>query len=162
MKTKFTIKAYLPLPLSIAFLYLIIIILPTFFISSEYEDKLFIKIFLPSIFIFSFVMLFFGEVRTKCIIVELYKNEIIVKKFFGLTSDTYKVSEIEGWKYSHLTSKSGTYEYLYLYKGDKKIIKISQFYHSNYFKIKNQIQADFKYLGYEKLSYYDEFKEIFK
>ncbi len=70
-------------------------------------------------FLFSFVLLFFGEIRTKLIIVELLKNEISVKRFFRLQSKSYKKSEFSGLKYSHLMSKGGTYEYLYLYKGEK-------------------------------------------
>lgn len=162
MKTKFTIKAFLLVILTFVFLYLIIIIVPTFYTSEYYADKLFPKIFIPTLMISTFIMLLFGELRTKFVTVELTKNDIKVKRFFGIKTDSYNFSELEGWKYSHLTSKAGTYEYLYLYKNGKKIIKISEFYHKNYFKIKNQIQADLKYLGYEKFSLLDELKEIFK
>lgn len=162
MKSKFTIKAFLPLILSFAFLYLIIITVPGFYTSEYYADKLFPKIFIPTLMIFTFIMLVFGELRTKFITIELQKNEIRVKRFFGIINEVYNLSELEGWKYSHLTSKGGTYEYLYIYKNGKKIIKISEFYHKNYFKIKNQIQADLKYIGYENFSLLDELKEIFK
>lgn len=80
----------------------------------------------------------------------------------GLKTETYKFSEIEGWKYSHLTSRGGTYEYLYLYQDNKKIIKISEFYHKNYLQLKNKVQENFKSLGYEQFSLLDEFKEIFR
>jgi hypothetical protein len=161
MKTKFTFKAFLTTLLLIPFLYLIIVVIPGIIITENYNPPLFPRIFIPSILIFSFLIVF-GEVRTKCISVTINKNEIVVKRFFGLQAKTYKLSEIEGWKYSHLTGKGGTYEYLYLYKDGTKVVKISQFYHKNYFQIKNYIQGNFKYLGYEKLSYSDEFKEIFK
>jgi len=161
MKTKFTFKAFLPALLLIPFLYLIIIVIPRIIITENYNTPLFPRIFIPSILIFSFLIVF-GELRTKCIIITINKNDIIVKKFFGLLTKTYKFSEIEGWKYSHLTGKGGTYEYLYLYKDGMKVIKMSQFYHKNYFQIKNYIQGNFKYLGYEQFSYIDEFKEIFK
>ncbi|MCT2407489.1 hypothetical protein NZD88_08060 [Chryseobacterium antibioticum] len=161
MKTKFTIKSLLPSILSIAFLFLVVLTLPTFFRDPYYEKNLF-AIFFPFLFTFSFIVLFFGEVRTKCIILKINRNEIIIKRFWGLQTKSYQFSEIEGWKYSHLTSKGGTYQYLYLYKNGSKIAKISQFYHVNYYQIKNQIQAQFKYLGYEKFSYIDEFKETFR
>ncbi|REC54915.1 MULTISPECIES: hypothetical protein [Chryseobacterium] len=162
MKTKFTFKALLVYILSIAFLYLFILIIPRIFIEGDYSMPLFPKIFLPSIITFSFIMLVFGEIRTKCITLIIEKNEITVKRFFGIFTKSYKISEIEGWKYSHLTGKGGTYEYTYLYKNNNKIIKISQFHHRNYFQVKNHIQGKFKYLGYEKFSYIHEFKEIFK
>lgn len=161
MKTKFTFKAYLSPLLLIPFLYLIISVIPGIIITENYSTPLFPRIFIPSILIFSFLIVL-GELRTKCISVIISKNEIVVKRFFGILTKIYTISEIEGWKYSHLTGKGGTYEYLYLYKAGNKVVKISEFYHKNYFKIKNHIQGNFKYLGYEKLSYIDEFKEIFK
>jgi|SRR5690606_11714729 len=119
------------------------------------------KIFVLGLIIFTVSYLVFGELRTKYINVELNKNEIIVKRFFGLKAERYRVSDIEGWKYSLLPSRGGTYEYLYLYKNNKKQIKISEFYHKNYKQLKSEIQAQYKSLGYEKFSYLDELKEIF-
>jgi hypothetical protein len=160
MKTKFSFRVLLIYILSIAFLFLIILIIPGIF--TDHAIPLFLRIFIPTMFSFSFVMLLLGEIRTKCISLTINKNEIVIKSFFGIFTKTFKFSEIDGWKYSHLTGKGGTYEYTYLYKNGIKVAKISQFYHRNYFKIKNHIQGNFKYLGYEKFSYIDEFKEIFK
>lgn len=162
MKTIFTLKAFMPLLLTPIFLSFLIAFTPTLFTSPFYDDKLFPKIFLPVLFTFSFVFLFFGELRTKCIMVELVNNKIIVKRFFGIKTERYKLVDIKGFKTSLLSSNHNTYEYLYLYKNEDKIIKISQFYHKNYFEIKSEIQKNIKNLGYEKLSYKDEFKEIFK
>ena len=161
MKSKFTIKSYLVLILILASLYLLFIIVSAFFGNPFYEDKLFPKIFVLGLIIFTVSYLVFGELRTKYINVELNKNEIIVKRFLGLKAERYRVSEIEGWKYSLLPSRGGTYEYLYLYKNNKKQIKISEFYHKNYKQLKSEIQAQYKSLGYEKFSYLDELKEIF-
>lgn len=162
IKTRFTIKSLLAWILSIAIIFLIFQILPGFFQDPYYEGNLFAMIFLPCILIFTFIMLFFGEIRTKCIILEIHPNEIVVKRFLGLQTKSYSFSEVEGWKYSHLSSRGGTYEYLYLYQNGNKIAKISQFYHQNYDTVKNEIQAKFNYLGYEKFSFMDELKEIFK
>lgn len=161
MKSKFTFKSYLILVLLCAFSFLIYVIIPNFFNDPYYDDKLFPKIFIPGLIIISFLYLLFGELRTKMIKVEIDKNEIIIKRFFGLKTESYKNQEIDGWKYSHLSSRGGTYEYLYLYKNEKKIIKISEYYHKNYFQIKNKIEAKFKDLGYERFSFIDELKEIF-
>ncbi|SEF58875.1 hypothetical protein SAMN05421847_0393 [Halpernia humi] len=162
MKSKFTIKAFLPIILLFPFVYLIFLLLPIVLKENTgYDDKIFVILF-PIFLIFIVVILFYGEIRTKFIIVEINKYEIKVKKFLGLFTKSYKVNEIQGWKYSHLASKDRIYEYLYIYKNGKKIIKISQFYHANYSKLKNQIQQNFKNLGYEKFSFKDEFKEFFK
>lgn len=161
MKSKFTIKSYFVILLICAFGVLAYTIIPAFFGNPYYDEKLFPKIFIPTLLIFTFSYLLFGEIRTKMITVIIENQEIIIKRYFGLKTETFKIAEINGWKYSHLTSRGGTYEYLYLIKNGKKIIKISQFYHKNYFKLKNEIQAKFKYLGYEKFSFLDELKEIF-
>jgi len=162
MKTKFTLKAYMPLLFSLIFLIFFIIFTYSVFTSPFYDDKLFPKIFLPVFFSFATISFFYGEFRTKCITVEFINNDIIVKRFFGIKTEIYKSSDIKGFKVSHLSSNSKTYEYLYLYKNEDKTIKISQFYHKNYFEVKSEINEKIKYLGYEKLSYLDEFKEIFK
>lgn len=162
MRTKFTIKSYFVILLTCAFAFFVVKITYIFLYDPYYDDKLFPKIFVPTLISFSFLYLLFGEIRTKNIIVELENKEIKVKRFFGLKIDFYRFSEIEGWKYSNLTSKGGTYEYLYLYNfNNKKIIKISEFYHSNYLEVKDFVKANFKSLGFDELSYIDEFKEIF-
>ncbi|WP_144283259.1 hypothetical protein [Chryseobacterium echinoideorum] len=71
-------------------------------------------------------------------------------------------NEINGWKYSRVVYRGNIYEYLYLYKEGNKIAKISQYYHRNYSKVKNKIQNDFKYLGYEKPSLIQNLKDIFR
>ena len=160
-ETKFTVKAYLMLILSISIFWMSIAIIPAFFTESFYDDKVFPKLFVPSILFFSIVLLF-GEIRTKFIKVEIESNQVIVKRFLGLKTEYYKFSDFDGWKFSHLSSRGGTYEYLYLYRAGNKVIKLSQFYHKNYSKIKSEIERKFKCLGYEKFSILDEFKEMFK
>src|SRR5690606_32712707 len=160
MKSKFTIKSYLTVILLIAVIIIMIKIIPTFFNDSYYDDKLFPKFFVPSIIILTFLFLI-GDLRTKVLILKIDKEYIEIKRFFGLKKEIYKFSEFKGWKNSVQTSKGGTYEFLYLYKNEKKIIKISEFHHSNYFLLKNEIEAKIEYLGYEPFSFIDEFKEIF-
>ncbi|UHO38886.1 hypothetical protein H5J24_01490 [Chryseobacterium capnotolerans] len=162
MKTKFTIKAFLPL--------ILLIVIPTLFIKtvflifndSYYDGTIFPKIFLPGILILSFLAIFFGEIKQKFISVEFTPHEIIMKRFMGLQTKSYKVSTIEGWKYSYISTRGGSYEYLYLYKDGQKVVKLSQFYHKNYDEVKYYVRTLFKNLGYEKFSYKDEFKEAFK
>lgn len=162
MITRFTIKAFLPLILSVIIPILFVKISFQFFNDPYYENTLFPKIFVPGILILSFLITFFGEVKAKFISVEFTQHEIIVKRFLGLQTKSYEVTAIEGWKYSHISSKGATYEYLYLYENGQKAVKLSQFYHKNYDEVKRYVKAAFKDLGYEKFSYIDEFKEFFK
>ena len=96
MNSKFTVKSYLVLFLSCGFITLIIKVIPVLFNDPYYNGKLFPKIFIPSILIFSFIYLVIGELRTKFIIVEIDKSEIKTKRFLGLKTEKYKISEIEG------------------------------------------------------------------
>ena len=162
LRSKFTFKSYLVLILTIVCLYLLFMVVPAFFGNPYYDNKPFPKIFILGLIIFTFIYLVFGELRTKYITIELTQNNIVVKRFFGAIIKSYKASEIDGWKYSMLPSRGGTYEYLYFYKNNKKKIKISEFYHKNYKQLKNEIQSQYKYLGYEEFSYLDELKEMFK
>src|SRR5690606_36162160 len=146
LRSKFTFKSYLVLLLTIVCLYLLFMVVPTFFGNSYYDNKPFPKIFiLLGLIIFTFIYLVFGELRTKYITIELTQNNIVVKRFFGAIIKSYKASEIDGWKYSMLPSRGGTYEYLYFYQNNKKKIKISEFYHKNYKQLKNEIQSQYKY-----------------
>lgn len=160
MKSKFTIKTYIALLLLFAVIFAIIKVIPPFFNNPYYDDKIFPKIFVPSILILTLLLLV-GELRTKIVMIKIENNQFEIKKFFGLKVETYKFSEIKGWKHSLQTAKGGTYEYLYLYRNDKKIIKLSEFYHKNYANLKNEIANRIKHLGYEPFSLIDEFKEIF-
>ncbi|MEZ5037207.1 MAG: hypothetical protein R2760_06930 [Chitinophagales bacterium] len=160
MKSKFTIKTYFVIILLFAVIFLTLKVIPTFFDNPNYNDKIFPKIFVPSMLLLTLLFLI-GELRTKIVMIKIENNQFEIKKFFGLKVETYKFSEIQGWKYSFQTSKGGTYEYLYLYKNDKKNIKLSEFYHKNYSNLRNEIENKIKYLGYEPFSFIDEFREIF-
>jgi hypothetical protein len=163
MKTKLTFKSYFLPIFIIVFTVGAVYTLHDLLNDPYYDDKLFPKIFLPSIFVLTFIYLFFGELRTKNIIVEFFNNKIVVRKFFGLQKDSFCNIDISGWKQSHLQSYGGISEFIYLYNLDnKKIIKFSKFYHKNYNEIKDYLKDNFQDLGYENFSYIDEFKEIYK
>lgn len=142
MKSKFTIKSYLTLILILAFIIFLFNFLPIFYNESYHEQTLLSQIFVPGLSIIAFMFFVLGEFRTKIIQFTLNDNEIIVKRFFGLISERYSALDFEGWKYSLLPSRGGSYEYLYLYKGNKKRVKLSEFYHKNYQDLKFNIQSN--------------------
>ena len=73
----------------------------------------------------------------------------------------YAFKEFDGYKISILPSEYQDYEYLYLMSNQKKIIKVSQFYHSNYLDLKKAIETKTRNLGEEPFSLFKELKEIF-
>ena len=108
-------------------------------------------------------MLVFGELRTKAVKIYIGNSSIAKKSFLGLGLETtYNFSDLSGYKTSKLSSKNGTYEVLYVMSGDKKVIKLSEFYHSNYKELKADLmRKNLKSLGVEYWSFIRETKEIF-
>ncbi|HWW40775.1 hypothetical protein [Pedobacter sp.] len=128
------------------------------------NKPMFFVVFFGVFFFYSIFLLFWGELRTKCIKIEVNEASVTKRGFLGFgTTSTYKINEVEGYRISSLSSRSGTYEYLYLLVNEKKVIKISEFYHSNYLEMKTVIiRKNFKNLGVEQWSFLTETKEIFQ
>ena len=156
MKTKLTFKSFTIFFVIICCTYLLYFIIP--FTTKNLLPLIFIIFFL----ILCDIWLIFGEMRTKFITVKFENKEIQIKRFFGLINQQIRFSEITGWKYSKLSSNSKTYEYIYLYQNNEKAVKISEYYHKNYYEVKKYIAENFKDLGYEKFSMSDELKEVFR
>jgi hypothetical protein len=113
--------------------------------------------------IFVWIWLVFGELRNKVIVVEIGYDNLIVKRYLGLGSSTvFYFNQIDGFKTSILPASATEYEFLYVMAGEKKIAKLSQFYHKNYADIKQMLISEkVKDLGYEKYNATRELKEIF-
>jgi hypothetical protein len=121
-------------------------------------------IFFVAFFIYFTCLLFFGELRTKAIVVIINDQAIIKKGFIGLgVKKIYAINDLSGFKISLLHSGSGTYEYLYLMLGNKKVIKLSEYYHKNYKELKQLlVRKNVKNLGVEYWSFMTETKELFQ
>ncbi len=107
--------------------------------------------------------LIFGELRQKAIKVSIGKTSISARGYIGTgLKKEYEFSDIEGYRISFISSRMDSYEYLYLIVNNKKIIKLSGFYHRNYEELKTAIiQHQIKNLGVEYWSFLQETKEIF-
>ena len=113
-------------------------------------------------FLFIWVWLVFGELRTKIIKAAIDNTQITVSGFFGLGARKYYLlAQFDGFETALLPSRYDTYEYLYLMKNGKKIVKLSQFYHSNYAELKSDLTNKIKNLGRKKMNLLQEIKEIF-
>lgn len=115
-----------------------------------------------SFFGFFWIWLVFGELRTKIIKVEIEGNQISVANYLGLgPKKIFNLSQFDGLQTAILPSKYDTYEYLYLIKDNKKVIKLSQFYHSNYAELKSALTRKVHFLGEQPYNLLQEIKEIF-
>lgn len=114
-------------------------------------------------FLIVWVWLFWGEVRTKMIMIKLIDDEIIVKRFFGFGKKRrYGWYEFEGYKTCIVPSKAKDYEFLFLLKNGQRVIKISDMYHVNYSEMKRMIVKNARFLGKEDYSLIKDVKEIFE
>jgi len=114
-------------------------------------------------FVFVFIVFLFGEFRAKIISVEITSDRVCVKRYLGLGGvNVYPIGEITGFNTSDLPSKVKTYEYLYLMVDNRKIAKLSEYYHANYKDLKESIVANnIKNLGFKPFSNREELKDIF-
>lgn len=114
------------------------------------------------IFVFFWIWIFFGELRTKAITVSLNSNHITVRRYFGLgRKKVFHLTDFDGYRTSTLSSEYQTFEFLYLLAGKRKVVKLSEFYHKNYPDLKSAFSGKLKNLGNEKFSLIREVKEIF-
>ena len=161
MTSKFSIKSFFPL----------LCIIPLIFGLTVYSLFAFDRNKVPPplhgiplilLLTFTIAWLFFGEFRTKMIKVTLEEDYIIIKQFGGLVKgEKFLYSDLDGFKISILSSQGGDNEYLYFMKDNKKVGKLSNFYHKNYQALKSNIKTKLDNLGFENFSYIDELKESF-
>ncbi len=160
LKSKFKFRALL-----IPILILAITFISAYIVTENWPIEIkkirWIEIYMTVLFLFTWVWLVFGELRTKVIEVTIENNHIEKKNYLGL-NQKYSFKDFNGFQTSILTSKGESFEYLYLVKNNQKIIKISEAYHKNYGELKNRIAENSKDLGEIKFSYIDEFKDMFK
>lgn len=62
-----------------------------------------------------------GELKNKCLQLTIQKDELVVKRFWGLKTDVYKASQLGGWKLSHQNYNHKHCEFIFLYVKIKKL-----------------------------------------
>jgi hypothetical protein len=161
IKSKFRPWALLPPVLVLLFSFLLGLIVTVSF-QPKVDSSSFASFFAILLFVFALLWLVLGELRTKEIKVTIDGDKIKVRNFLGAgVTKFYRFDEVDGFKTSILPSRQGDYEYLYLIKNNRKIVKLSQFYHRNYKELKQIIAAKTTDMGFEEFSYSKEFREIF-
>ena len=127
------------------------------------DTPLIFRLIFSAFFIYFSLFIIWGELRTKAIKIYIKDGTITKKGFLGLgLKTTYDFTNIDGYKISFLLSRGGAYEYLYLIIGNKKVIKVSEYYHGNYNALKlTLIKQGIKNLGFEQWSFLTETKEMF-
>ena len=123
---------------------------------SSFNAAIFVNVSL----LIGLIVVFF-EIKHKVIKISFNNNYITIDRYFGLfNSIILKHSEITGFHNSEVSTRYGTYQYIYLMKGNKKIAKISNQYHSNFKELKQEIENKYKDLGFIKSSFISEIKDL--
>ena len=150
------------LPLIAVFLLFGILISSLFYFTAQTRTYIIPVIVVPVCLFFMFWILK-GELWNKAVKVSILNDRIKVSPFmgYGKAKELY-FSEMEGYKISILPDEYRDYEFLYLIKAGRKVVKISEFYHANYRQLKMEITSKCKKLPSEKFSVLREWKDIWE
>jgi hypothetical protein len=160
LKSKFKFRALL-IPILIIALTTISIVILTENLPMKIEQIRWIDVYMSILFLLTWIYLVFGIFRTQIIEIRIENKQIEKKNYLGFMRK-YDFQYFDGFQTSFVSSKAGSFEYLYLVKDTQKIIKISTAYHKNYPELKDKISLNLKDLGRIQFSYFDEYKEMFK
>ena len=150
------------IPVFVAVFLFVLLILVIILFTGEGSDPLVALITVPVCTLF-LVWIILGELRTKAVKVTISYDRIEVRRYLGYGPPVeYWFSEIEGFTTVLLPSEYRDYESLNLIKDGRKIVKLSEFYHENYFELKAKISVKCKELKTEKYNLGREIKGIWQ
>lgn len=162
MKSKYRIYALFPALLAVFLtLYLGYVIKVAW--AEQETSALIIYACLIPFMTFVWVVMVLGELRTKVLAIQMEGDSITVSNYLGLgASKRYEWKDFDGYSTSILSSIYEDFEFLYLMKNNRKLVKLSAFYHKNYLEMKNLLTQQLPDLGEIPFSFTEEFKEIFQ
>lgn len=161
VQSTFTFRSYAPF--IILFFLIIALVCDVYWLLSDAELITQVCAFASLLLLlFSVAWIVFIELRTRMVKVTIDNSSVSVAGYGGLFSQrSYSLSEIDAYRISIIAAEEGSYEFMYLYKGGKKIIRLSDFYHLNYAELKKALQPKLSFGGNEKFSFVKEVKEMF-
>lgn len=160
LSSKFKRGVFIPVFVAVFLFVLLVLVIILF--AGEGNDPLILLITIPVCILF-LVWIILGELRTKAIKVIISYDKIEVRRYLGYGAPVeYWFSEIEGFTTVLLPSEYRDYESLSIIQGGRKIIKLSEFYHENYFELKAKISVKCRELKTEKYNLLREIKQIWQ
>ncbi|MFD2602096.1 hypothetical protein [Flavobacterium suzhouense] len=112
----------------------------------------------------------FQEIRKSLIVIRIKRTEkiiedntITINSFLGLGKDMiYHIKEFDGFKTSSIMSKGTLYNYIFLIKNGKRVVKISDGYYSNYQEMSDFFKTNLNDLGHVDGNAFSEMIDLFK
>lgn len=121
-----------------------------FFITDLHPPTLLLFI-VALFFVVMIIYIVLFEFRKKALKVKVDGKHVCTRNYLGLGKEReIALNDFDGFITSFLNSEYNSYEYLFLVKGRKRVYVISEYYHYNYFQIKNAISGHLKFLRTEK------------
>lgn len=120
-------------------------------------------IFVAALLLFGLWWLVAGEVRRSAVRLRGDGVTLFVTPFLGLgRTRSYDLREFGGVTTSVLTTRSGSYEYGYLMKADRREVRISSFYLKNYRALFDAVTSVCPFRGSRPMNFWLEAKELFR
>lgn len=119
--------------------------------------------FMMLLMLFSVCWLVFGELRRSAVRLRIDGEILSVTQFAGLGfTRRYELKCFDGITSSMLASRGGAYEYRYLVKDRRRVVRISSYYLKNYEKLSQALSKHCVYRGERPMNLWLEVKEIFR
>lgn len=118
---------------------------------------------LPILFLL-FILVFWGTVfRTRAHRVTIDQQYVVVKRYFGLgKSESYALNSLDGFVSLFESGKLGVSENLFILQKGKRVVCISEFYHSNYGEFKKILIERLINFGVNDYDVKEEWSNLFK
>lgn len=119
--------------------------------------------FVTLLMLFSVCWLVFGELRRSAVRLRIDGDTLSVTPFAGLGfTRRYELKNFDGVVSSMIASRGGAYEYRYLVKDGRRVVRISSYYLKNYEKLSQALSKHCAYRGERPMNLWLEVKEIFR
>lgn len=158
MISTFSFRAYL-LTLLMIVLFIAALIVTIELLLMVNSIEYFQKILIFTIFNVALFLLIIHEFRNKIIWIIVISDQI-EKSSYLAPNKIYHFKDFDGYQTRVIEGKFEKYEYLYLVKDGRKVVRLSQVYHKNYYEFKAVISKKAKNLGLSDYDLIDEILEI--
>jgi hypothetical protein len=150
-------------PIIVIVMVVVMSVVITYLMMEDENTPLFVLVvyYVPELILVCIMI--FGELRRRTIKVIIDSETITVRRYLGWGREKlYFLNQFEGFYTTELQSRYGGYEYLYLMKDNRKVIKLSEFYHANFQEMKAAISGKVKNFGPLTYNFWREVREFFE